>query len=170
MIHYQLQCDRAHAFDGWFNDSTSFDRQAEMGLVTCPFCNSTDVKRALMAPALGHGSRHAKDIAVPMDPASSPASGRAPAAVPAVAPSPRGALAEAEGLDKLRSLLHHLRVEVEKHCDYVGPGFAEEARRIHYGEADARGIYGEATAAETEALADEGIEFGVMPWLRRSDS
>jgi hypothetical protein len=71
--------------------------------------------------------------------------------------------------DKLRSLLQQLRVEVEKHCDYVGKDFAEEARRIHYGETKARGIYGETTASEAEALADEGVEFGVMPWPRRSD-
>jgi hypothetical protein len=170
MIHYQLQCDQAHAFDGWFKDSASFDRQAKTGLVACPFCNSVGVTRALMAPALGRGSRHAQDTTMPTEQVPSQASGAAPAAVPAVAPPPRGALAEAEGADKLRSLLHRLRTEVEKHCDYVGPSFAEEARRIHYGEAEARGIYGEATATETEALADEGIEFGVMPWLRRSDN
>jgi hypothetical protein len=72
--------------------------------------------------------------------------------------------------DQLRSLLQRLRGEVEKRCDYVGTRFADEARRIHYGESEARGIYGETTPSEAEALADEGIEFGVMPWLRRSDS
>ena len=72
--------------------------------------------------------------------------------------------------DKVRSLLLRLRSEVEKHCDYVGPDFAEQARRIHYGESKERGIYGETTASEAEALADEGIAFGVVPWLRRSDS
>jgi hypothetical protein len=170
MIHYQLQCGRAHAFDGWFKDSTSFDRQAEMGLVACPFCNGTDVKRALMAPALGRGNRQAKDPALSMEPASPPTSGAVPTPKPAVASPVLGTFAETEEADQLRSLLRRLRAEVEKHCDYVGPGFAEEARRIHYGEAEARGIYGEATMAETESLADEGIEFGVMPWLRGSDS
>ena len=72
--------------------------------------------------------------------------------------------------DPVRSLLKRLRAEVEKHCDYVGAGFAEEARRIHYGESKARGIYGETSPSDAEALADEGIEFGVVPWLRRSDS
>jgi hypothetical protein len=169
VIHYQLQCDGDHAFDGWFKDSVSFDRQAESGLITCPFCNSVRVGRALMAPALGRGSRHAADSRVPekIGPVAAPSTSDGAATVVA-APSvtPVGS----EIPDKLRSLLQRLRTEVEKHCDYVGPDFAEEARRIHYGERKSHAIYGEATASEAEALADEGIEFGVMPWLRRSDS
>jgi cytochrome P450 len=62
-----------------------------------------------------------------------------------------------------------MRAEVEKNCDYVGEDFAEEARRIHHGESEMRGIYGEATEAETEALRDEGIEVGRIPWLPRAD-
>ena len=169
MIHYQLQCDNDHAFDGWFNDSASFESQAASGLIGCPLCNSVSVSRALMAPALSRGNRPtrgapaAEEIASAPDPAAS-------SAVPAVAPPPLGARLGNDTPDRLRSLLQRLRSEVEKRCDYVGPGFAEEARRIHYGEIKARGIYGEATTAEAEALADEGIEFGVMPQLRRSDS
>jgi len=166
MIHYQLECDSAHAFDGWFKDAASFDRQAEMGLITCPVCDSVKVRRALMTPALGRGSRHRQEV--PVAPVAAPAPGHA--TLPAVAPPPPGALAGPDMPDKLRSLLQRLRSEVEKHCDYVGSGFAEEARRIHYGESEARGIYGETTPSEAEALADEGIEFGVVPWLRRSDS
>jgi hypothetical protein len=167
MIHYQLRCDGDHAFDGWFNDSASFERQAQVGLITCPHCDSVKVSRALMAPALGRGSRHdlgtsfGQEAALDTEPAGSNG-------VPALVPPPPSAGGDAP--DRLRSLLHQLRSEVEKRCDYVGPGFAEEARRIHYGESEARGIYGETTPVEAEALADEGIEFGVMPWLRRSDS
>ena len=62
-----------------------------------------------------------------------------------------------------------MRGEVEKNCDYVGGGFAEEARRIHNGEVKTRGIYGEATEAEREALSDEGIEVGRIPWIPRAD-
>jgi hypothetical protein len=71
---------------------------------------------------------------------------------------------------QMRAALVELRRQVESHCDYVGPQFAEEARRIHYGEADARGIYGEATADESRALADEGIKFGQIPWVQPSDA
>ena len=170
MIHYQLQCDREHAFDGWFKDSGSFDSQAQAGLIACPSCSSVRVERALMAPALARGGRVPRDILVADETAASPARVTSTGALPSIAPAPAGGLAATEMPDALRSLLQRLRTEVEKHCDYVGPGFAEEARRIHYGETEVRGIYGETTPSEAEALADEGIEFGVMPWLRRSDS
>jgi len=63
-----------------------------------------------------------------------------------------------------------MRKQVESNCDYVGPKFAEEARRIHRGEGRARGIYGEATPAESEKLADEGIEIASIPWVPLSDA
>lgn len=62
-----------------------------------------------------------------------------------------------------------MRAEIEKHCDYVGRDFAEEARKIHRGESDRKGIYGEATEAETEALRDEGVEVASIPWVPRAD-
>ena len=71
---------------------------------------------------------------------------------------------------KLRSALIELRQQVESHCDYVGPQFAEEARRIHYGESDPRGIYGEASADESRELAKEGIKFGRIPWVQPTDA
>jgi len=77
--------------------------------------------------------------------------------------SPPAAFAE------MRKALIEMRRQIETHCDYVGPRFAEEARRIHYGEIDAHGIYGEATDAESRALADEGIKFGQIPWIPPTD-
>lgn len=72
-------------------------------------------------------------------------------------------------LGEMRKVLTELRRQVEAHCDYVGPRFAEEARRIHYGETDPRGIYGEASREESRALADEGISFGQIPWIPTTD-
>ncbi len=72
--------------------------------------------------------------------------------------------------DGVRAALQRLRAEVERNCDYVGPDFAEEARRIHRGESDRQGIYGESTPEQTEMLADEGIEVARIPWLPRSDA
>ena len=72
--------------------------------------------------------------------------------------------------DAVRAALQKLRAEVETNCDYVGTDFAEEARRIHHGEAKARGIYGESTQEEAEALADEGINIAQIPWVPRTDS
>lgn len=71
---------------------------------------------------------------------------------------------------QLRSALVELRQQVESHCDYVGSQFAEEARRIHYGESDPRGIYGEASADESRELAKEGIKFGRIPWVQPTDA
>ena len=161
MIHYNLQCAESHAFDGWFKDSASFDKQAKRGLLECPVCGSPKVERALMTPAVPRKGRPARNAVAVVPPSP-------PAQVPAPAPK---AVAGVEKLpDHVRAVLQRMRAEVEKHCDYVGPDFAEEARRIHNGEADARGIYGESTPEEAEALAEEGITVSQIPWLPRADS
>jgi hypothetical protein len=71
---------------------------------------------------------------------------------------------------EMRRALQELRKQVETHCDYVGPAFADEARKIHRGETPARGIYGEATPVESRALADEGIEVASIPWVPPNDA
>jgi hypothetical protein len=71
---------------------------------------------------------------------------------------------------QFRSALVEMRRQIETNCDYVGTRFAEEARRIHYGEIDARGIYGEASEDESRELTDEGISFGRIPWIPPTDS
>jgi hypothetical protein len=71
---------------------------------------------------------------------------------------------------QMRQMLAQMRKQVEQNCDYVGPQFAEEARKIHYGEVDPRGIYGEATDTESKELAEEGIEFGRIPWVQSTDA
>ena len=73
-------------------------------------------------------------------------------------------------LSPTRAVLLEMRRQVETNCDYVGERFAEEARKIHYGEVDPHGIYGEATAEESRELAEEGIEFGRIPWVSPSDA
>lgn len=153
MIHYQLRCDADHAFDGWFRDSAAFDAQAKGGLLSCPACGSGTVVRALMAPALGRKREAPAQVAVqPPAPPVAP-----PTAVAGHMP------------DAMRAMLQKMRAEVEKKCDYVGPGFAEEARRIHNGESAARGIYGEATPEQAERLAEDGIAVAQIPWVPRSD-
>jgi len=153
MIHYNLRCDAAHEFDSWFASAAGFDRQAAAGLVECPFCGSSKVERALMTPAVARaagvkGRPEAEIVPAHVGPPKA-TSGPIPAQVVA--------------------LLQRMRAQVEKNCDYVGQDFADEARRIHEGEAEARGIYGEATEAEAEALRDDGIDIGQIPWLPRAD-
>lgn len=155
MIHYQLRCDQAHAFDGWFKDSTTFEQQAARRLVECPECGSSAVERALMAPAL---ATKRSALPVPVKP-EAPSPAAAPPAPVAGGPLPA----------QMVAMLQRMRAEVEKHCDYVGPEFADEARRIHNGEADERSIYGEATEEQAERLAEDGIPVARIPWVPRAD-
>jgi hypothetical protein len=148
MIHYQLQCGSGHGFDGWFRDSAAFEAQVAQRLIVCPECCATDVARALMAPSVARG---------------------APPPAPPPAQPPRKAVADEPMPDQVRALLQRLRAEVERNCDYVGPNFAEEARRMHNGESERRGIYGEASDAEAEALDADGVRVARIPWVPRAD-
>jgi hypothetical protein len=161
MIHYQLQCAEGHGFDGWFKDSLSFEQQARRGLLECPVCGDSKVGRALMTPSVPRKGGAWREVAVAPDPP--------PPAAPAASPTPAPAVVAGRMPDHVRAMLQRLRAEVEKSCDYVGTGFADEARRIHHGESDRRGIYGEASPAEAEALAEEGIEIARIPWVPRAD-
>jgi hypothetical protein len=157
MIHYQVQCALGHGFDGWFRDSAAFDVQAGRGLVECPTCGNTDVRRALMTPSV---PRKGRAVVVPA----------ADSAVPPETPAQTAVAVPGERIpDHIRAMLQRVRAEVEKNCDYVGDQFADEARRIHRGESEARGIYGETTPDQAQALAEEGIEVSRIPWVPRAD-
>jgi hypothetical protein len=156
MIHYQLRCGQAHGFDGWFKDSASFEKQAKRGLIECPDCGGTDIERALMAPALGR--REAVPAVVE---ASSP-----PAAAPAAAPENVAAVRLPA---RMVAALQRMRAEVEKNCDYVGTDFADQARAMHRGEVEPKGIYGEASDEQAESLAEEGVAVARIPWVPRAD-
>jgi hypothetical protein len=175
MIRYELRCDQAHEFDGWFKDSAAFDKLAAVGLVECPHCGPTKVVKRLMAPAIpkkGRPARNAKPEAptVPVAETAPSPPPSPPAGPPAAQPPGPPAAALAAMPAELRAMLRHLRTEIEKNCDYVGADFAEEARKIHHGEAEARGIFGEASEEEAEALREEGIEIGHIPWVPPTDA
>jgi hypothetical protein len=161
MIHYQLRCRQQHEFDGWFKDSASFDAQAQRGLLECPVCADVHIERALMAPAVPRK----KDVRAAEPPAEAPAAQQAPDALPGAPMT----VTEGTMPDRMRAALQRLRAEVEKNCDYVGDAFADEARRIHRGESQRRGIYGETTPEQAETLQDEGIAVARIPWVPRAD-
>jgi len=138
MIKYSVKCSNDHQFDGWFKDSATFDKQAKAKQVECPRCGDTKVSKAPMAPRISKSSRSDKVIE-------------------ARANEVAREMAEAAG---------KIREHVEENCDYVGTQFAEEARKIHYGEADERSIYGEATIDEAKDLDDEGIDVLPLPKAR----
>ena len=141
MIRFSLACDKAHEFEGWFRSNDDFEKQNKRGLVDCPTCGSNRVHKALMAPAVSTGRKREK-IAL------------------AMGDRQRAAMAELKALSE----------KMRENADYVGDKFAEEARKIHYGETEARGIYGEATDQEHQELEEEGVEVARIPWLPRSDA
>lgn len=151
MIRYALQCDKGHGFESWFADSSAYDKQRKRKLIECPNCGSTNVDKAIMAPAL---KRTRRSRPVPNEPApETNVDSKTPVAM--MSPQER----------ELRSKLKELRDHLVKNADYVGPKFPEEARKMHHGEIDRRSIYGEASMEEAKALAEEGVEFHPLPSL-----
>ena len=157
MIRYSLICERKHDVEIWFKNSADYDKQAKRGLVTCPACGSAQVEKALMAPALGRGTKKHESApiaeAAPTTEAPAPVENKTPVAM--ISPL------EQEFRAKLKELRDHLT----KNADNVGAKFPEEARKMHYGESEHRSIYGEATPQEARELLDEGVELHPLPVL-----
>jgi hypothetical protein len=137
MIRYALACDQAHEFEGWFARAADFDAQAASGLVECPLCGSRTVRKQIMAPALAGARKRGQDTI-----SAGAADGRRQVMMEAMA---------------------HVRRHVEDNFDYVGDAFAREARAIHEGKSEDRGIYGEATPAEVKGLVEDGVPVAALP-------
>jgi hypothetical protein len=136
MIRYSLTCARGHAFDSWFQSAAAFDALQAAGHVACAICGETRVDKALMAPSVAHGDEPR----------------------PATRPL-------AEPQSEVEAALAELRRQIEANSEYVGLGFAAEARAIHEGEAPARAIYGEARADEAKKLLEDGVPVAPLPFL-----
>jgi len=136
MIVFQLICENGHEFEGWFQSTHAYEDQANAGAIECPFCMSNNVTKGISSPNVATSG--------------------------AISEQSTG---QEQRMQVFRNQLAEMSVKfrdhVEQNFDYVGAEFPDEARRIHYGEAEDRGIYGEATPTETEELLDEGI--AVMP-------
>ena len=128
-----LQCSHSHGFEGWFASEDDFQGQLARGLVECPLCGDTAVTKLLSAPRLNLGASE---------------------------PQPRQEVVSMPQSELQATWLKMVR-HVMANTDDVGERFAEEVRRIHYGETEERGIRGQASREETEALLEEGI--GVLP-------
>jgi hypothetical protein len=159
MIRYALNCDKGHAFESWFANSAAYDKQRKRRLVACPVCGSFKVEKAIMAPNLAPSVAASSDVDAIMAPKPAPQ----PMAPPALPKTPVAMMSPPER--ELRKKLKELRDHITKNASYVGPRFPEEARKIHYGEAEHRSIYGEASPKEAKALHEEGIEFYPLPIL-----
>ncbi|HEV7254163.1 MAG TPA: DUF1178 family protein [Mesorhizobium sp.] len=136
MIRFSLSCERGHGFEGWFRDNADFDRQKEVGILECPSCASKQVGKALMAPAVATAKKREQVML-------------------AMGAEHRKAMAE------LKALTEKLKSGAED----VGDRFADEARKIHFGETEKRGIFGRATPEEAAGLAEDGVDFLPLPVL-----
>jgi hypothetical protein len=156
MIVLDLSCANEHRFEGWFASSAAFEDQRARDLVTCPVCNTTEVRRLPSAPYVQTRSAQTPAPSASQDSAVPAASARAPAA-PVTSTGMPSATAVAELLGTLRRMA--------KSAEDVGERLPEEARRIHYGEAEARDIRGAASRDEVEELLEEGIMLVPVPPL-----
>ncbi|MGO4851624.1 DUF1178 family protein [Phaeovulum sp. W22_SRMD_FR3] len=137
MIRYTLVCDNDHSFDSWFQSAEAFDKLRGAGMVACTTCQSTDVTKSLMTPAVRPARKAGEAAARPLtDPGS-----------------------EAE------AALAKLRKHVEANSDYVGSDFATQARAMHEGSAPERAIHGEARLEEARALLEDGVPIAPLPFL-----
>ena len=138
MIKYNLICRADHEFEGWFSSSSDYEVQRKKRLVQCPHCGSAKVEKAIMAPNVSTSRK--KD---------------------AIASQQKDAQKTAMAM--MNKAAQTIRKDIEDKCDYVGDKFADEARAIHYGEKEERGIYGKATLEEATELQDEGVTIAPLP-------
>ncbi len=133
MIKYALLCEHEHPFEGWFSASGDFDDQKARGLMECPYCASKDVRKAIMAPAVTGTKAQASHEPTP------------------------------EMRSMMMQAMGEMRRHVEENFDDMGDRFAAEARAIHEGKSEDRGIYGEASPAEVRELLQDGIQVAPLP-------
>lgn len=137
MIKYSLSCENAHQFEGWFSTSADFDSQVKNGFLTCPTCHSASISKTLMSPSVSTARKKEAKREMVMD------------------------MARQEAIAKIKQVI----AEIKSNAEDVGEKFPEEARKIHYGEADARGIIGQASLVEVKELLEEGIDVAPLPVL-----
>ncbi len=155
MINFTLRCGKGHEFEAWFGSSAEYDRQLAAGLISCALCDDTSITKGLMSPNLGVKGNKKTD----QTPAA-PSQHKSEVAAPA--------LSQQEVVEKTAELIGQMRAlkqQVEKRFDNVGDAFADTARRIHYGDEEDRGIYGNASKEDVEDLIDEGITVFPLPDL-----
>jgi len=172
VIRYTLVCERAHSFEGWFRNSRDFEAQCSRELVVCPQCGATDVRKALMAPAVSTArkkeGRAPEARPEPADPVPTPPS--APSGQVAATAQQGPVQATALLPDDIRQkevleALRLVRTHVLQNSENVGTEFASEARKIHYGETEQRSICGQTSLQDAQELLEEGIPVLALPDL-----
>jgi len=152
MILYDLICDKEHQFDSWFRNSSVVAKLVKTGQITCPACGSVNVKKAIQSPRITPSKKKGK---APPQTKNLPASAE---------PEGKNVV---QAVEKMTEAFNELRKSIEKNFENVGDKFPDEARKIHYGEAPERGIYGDATPKQAQDLSDEGINVVALPWPKK---
>ena len=160
MIKYSRVCESAHGCESWFPDSASYDTQVKRGLVECPTCQSKQVSKAMMAPAISTSRR--KEARREAMQAVAEAT---PAPTPEAAPVQQPVALLDERQQAVRAMIRELHEKLTENSTDVGSSFPEEARRMHDGETPQRSIHGQATFEEAKALVEEGIPVLPLPTL-----
>ena len=140
MIKFNLKCECGSTFESWFSSSNEYFSLQKKKLINCIYCNSTNIKKSLMAPNLKTKSNKITNAS------------------------------EKDHLKTARKELLKIRKYIEKNCTNVGDNFAQEARNIYYDKKTSAGIYGKASPEETSELKEEGIEVATIPWVDKSEN
>ncbi|WP_086735168.1 DUF1178 family protein [Erythrobacter colymbi] len=146
MIVYDLACDEGHRFEGWFGSSADYDDQRARGLLVCPSCGSGQVAKAPMAPAVPAKGNQRQEV------------------LPLQTPQPMANTPMPPEMQKALAALAKAQAEALKNSTWVGDKFAEETRKMHYGERDEAPIHGQASLAEAKALIEEGVPVAPLPF------
>jgi hypothetical protein len=170
VIKYTLVCEGAHTFEGWFRNSEDFEAQCDRKLVVCPICGGTKIRKGLMAPAVST-SRKRESISpvVEVETQSSETTvdttNKKTAEKDKTTMQPSALLPVDVRQKEIVEALRLVRARMIENSENVGTGFAEEARKIHYGESEERSIHGETTPKDAEDLLEEGIAVLPLPEL-----
>lgn len=146
MIVYDLACSDGHRFEGWFGSSGDYEDQRARGLLACPSCGSAEVSKAPMAPAVPAKGNSRQEV------------------LPPEAPQPMANTPMPPEVQKALAALAKVQAEVLKNSTWVGDRFAEETRKMHYGEREEAPIHGQASLAEAKALIEEGVPVAPLPF------
>ena len=139
MIKYNLKCSKGHEFESWFSDSKEFDKLNNKKLLGCIYCNSSKIKKSIMAPMISGTKTRGKSLSLN-----------------------KKILDEKKKLSKLRDY-------VEKNFEYVGDKFSSKVREVYYDKKNNKSIYGTTTPNEREELAEEGIDLLSIPWVEKDN-
>lgn len=167
MILFDIKCSDGHVFEAWFQNNEAYEEQIDSDLVECPLCGCTKTAKSLMSPnisAKGETNNEAYQSKQDSEDHKVTVSAHSDSSKQVSADDVKRAL------DHMHNTMSKFRRQVEKSCEYVGDDFADEARKIHAGEGEKRGIYGETTIRETEELLEEGIDILPVPGLNKLDS